>query len=235
MFVSQLVAIFLKFDADLLHLRKSFDRILALIPELEKVKAQEQSSAYSNLIHQLDVLRSRIFNALVKQVKTLGNSGLKSFAPHLEVMNRLLDKHGRDIAGDVQNSKTKRINDFLIDITASPEIMAAISALNLIVFIDELRAANTEFASKYLLRTETDAEIEVIDAHAIRSEMDDALTAFFDAFEFCSMEYEGVDYKTPALKLNEHISHYKTELKARETRRKNGKNTNTENHIMPKA
>ena len=73
MFVSQLVAIFLKFNAEILHLKKSFDRVMALMPELEKVRAQELGSIYSNLIHQLDVQRSKIFHAFVKQVSNLEN------------------------------------------------------------------------------------------------------------------------------------------------------------------
>ncbi len=235
MFVSQLVAIFSKFNAELLHLKKTFDRILALMPELDKVRAQDQDSEFSNLIHQLDVLRGQIFNALVKQVKNLGNSGLKSFTPQLEVLNRLLDKHGRDISGDGQNAKTKRLNDFLSDITASPEITAAIAALHLTLFVDELRTANTEFASKYILRTETEAEAETVDTDAIRSEMNEAITTFFDAFELYSLEYDELDYATPAAKINEQTSYYKTELKARDTRRKNGKNTNSEDPITPKA
>jgi hypothetical protein len=235
MFVSQLVAIFSKFNAELLHLKKTFDRILALIPELDKVRAQDQDSEFSNLIHQLDVQRSQIFNALVKQVKNLGSSGLKSFSSQLDLLNRLLDKHGRDISGDGQNAKTKRLNDFLSDITASPGITAAVSTLHLTLFVDELRTANTEFASKYILRTETKAEAEIVDSEAIRSETNEAITTFFDAFELYSLEYDDVDYASPAAKINELTSHYKTELKARDTRRKNGKNTNTEDPITPKA
>lgn len=234
MFVSQLVAIFIKFNAEILHLKKSFDRVLALMPELEKVRAQDLGSVYSNLIQQLDVQRSKIYHAFVKQVGNLEKSGLKSFIPYLEIINRLLDKHGRDIDSVGQNAKTKRLNDFLSDINASTEITAAIAALGLTLFIDELGTANTEFNSKFVLRTETDAKTEIVDAHAIRAESDKALIAFFDGFEFCSTEYEELDYKTPASKLNELIAHYKTELKARDTRRANGKDTTTEEPIAPK-
>jgi len=235
MFVSQLVVIFLKFDAELLHLKKSFDRLVALLPDLDKVRAQEQGSIYSNLVSDLNIQRTRIFVALVKQVKNLEKSGIASFATHVNLLNGLLDKHGRDIATANYNSKTKRLNDFLNDTTSSDEISAAISGLNLSLLVDELRNANNEFASKYIVRIENDTEIEAVDTHAIRTETDKALLDFFNAFEFCSVEYDELDYKTPALKLNEHISHYKTELKARETRRKNGKDTSTEAPIAPKA
>lgn len=53
-------------------------------------------------------------------------------------------------------------------------------------------------------------------------------------FEFCSTEYDDLDYQTPANELNEHVSYYKTQLKARETRRANGKDTSTEDPIVPR-
>ncbi|HEY6915857.1 MAG TPA: DUF6261 family protein [Paludibacter sp.] len=234
-FVSQLVAIFMKYNAELLHLKKSFERLKAFIPDLEKIKAQELSSAYSTLIHDLDVQRDNLFNAIVNQVKNIEKSGLASLAGHVAVLNRLLDKHGRDIATVNYNAETKRLNDLLAEISSSTEISAAIAATNLNLFVDELRAVNTEFNSKFMQRTEDDAAIEVVDARAIRTESDKELIAFFEAFEFCSSEYDGLDYQTPANELNEHISYYKTQLKARDTRRANGKDITSETPIAEKV
>lgn len=53
--------------------------------------------------------------------------------------------------------------------------------------------------------------------------IDMVLTAFFDAFEIFSAEYDDVDYQTPANEMNEFISHYKIQLKARTTHRHEGK------------
>ncbi len=235
MFVSQFVAIFLKYNAELLHLKKSFERLNAFMPDLAKIKAQELSSAYSNLIHDLDVQRDNLFKAIVNQVKNIEKSGLSSLSAHVAVLNRLLDKHGRDIASDNYNSETKRLNDLLAEISASTEISAAITAAGLNSFVDQLRAVNREFNNKFMQRTEDDAAVEAVDARAIRTEADKALIAFLDAFEFCSSEYDDLDYQTPANELNEHISYYKTQLKARETRRNSGKDTNSEDPIAPAA
>ena len=75
------------------------------------------------------------------------------------------------------------------------------------------------------------SSVEKVDAEAIRAQTDKALTAFFEAFEFCSTEYEELDYQTPANKMNELISHYKTQLKARQTRRHEGQDVQTEDPI----
>jgi len=91
---------------------------------------------------------------------------------------------------------------------------------------------NTQFANLYLQRAEEDADKEKVDTRAIRTETDKTLTAFFNAFEFCSSEYDEPDYKTPANRLNEVIDLYKTQLKARATRRKAGVDVSKEPAIV---
>jgi len=234
MFISQLVAILLKYNLDALQLRKSFDRLVALTPELDKIVAQDLSSAYSNKIRDLDAQRDNLFAVIVSMVKNLEKSGIATLAPHVELLKRLLDKHGRDIAEASYSAETKRLNDFLVEISTNANLMAAITATNLALFIDQLRTVNTEFASKFMTRVEESSTSEVINAHIIRRVSDKTLTSFFDAIEFCSSEYEDLDYVTPANELNELITYYKTMLKARESRRMAGKDTSVEAPIEPK-
>jgi hypothetical protein len=235
MFVSQSVAIFMKYNAQALRLSKSFDRLLALIPDLDKIKAQDLGSAYSNMMRALDVQRDNLFSAIVSMVKNLEKSGIISLAPHVTLLKRLLDKHGRDISEAGYSAETKRLNDFLADIATSPDLMTAITATNLTLFIDQLRTINTEFAAKFMVRVEESSATEVVNASQIRTQSDKALLAFFNAIEFCSTEYEDLDYTTPANELNELITYYKTMLKARESRRLAGKDTSVEPPIEPKA
>ena len=116
MFVSQSVAIFMKYNAQALRLNKSFDRLLALIPDLDKIKAQDLGSTYSNMIRDLDVQRDNLFSAIVSMVKNLEKSGIIALAPHVTLLKRLLDKHGRDISEAGYSAETKRLNDFLSSI-----------------------------------------------------------------------------------------------------------------------
>ena len=231
-FVSQLVAIFLKYNPDALHLKKAFERLRALMPQLAKIKAQELSNVLSNKLLDLDNERDALFNAIVAQVKNMGKLNLASIAAQVVVMNRFLDIHGRDIASANYNAETKRINDMLADFSAKEDVKAAAEGLNLTVFFQQLTTVNTQFANLFLQRTEDDAATETVDARSIRTETDKVLIAFFDAFEFCSSEYEELDYQTPANEMNKLISYYKTQLKTRATRRSAGKDVHTEDPIV---
>jgi hypothetical protein len=231
LFVNQLVIIFLKYPVEALHLTKAFARVTALLPQLAKIKAQELSNAISDQLRDLDNERDTLIKGIVAQVKVLGKLSLASVAPHVVVLNRLLDIHRRDIASANYSSETERLDDLLKDYDAKPDVQAAAVALNLKILFDQLQVVNTQFATLFLQRTAEEAAVEVVDAHAIRMETDKALTAFFDAFEFCSSEYEELDYETPANEMNDLINYYKAQLKARITRRNSGKDVSTEKPI----
>ncbi|MDD5184228.1 MAG: DUF6261 family protein [Paludibacter sp.] len=235
MFVSQIVAIFLKFGAEALHLKKSFDRVQALMPEIVKIKAQELGNVISNQLADLNTERRTLIVSISDQVKMFGKLSMPSLAQQVVIMNRFLDKHGRDIGNTNYNSNTDRFNDLLIDYDANTEVKAAAAAMLLVILFDHLQEINTQFATLYLQRSDENSSVEKVDAEAIRAEMDKTLTAFYDAFEFCSTEYEDLDYQTPADKMNELITHYKTQLKARETRRHEGKDVHTEDPITAPA
>lgn len=227
-FVSQLVAIFLKYQPEVLHLKKAFERLTAFMPEIAKIKAQELGNVISNQLADLNNERKTLIKSIINQVKTFGKLSIPGMAQHVAVLNRFLDKHGRDLGESNYSSNSERFDDLLSDYDANAEVRAAVTALHLVILFDQLRTVNTQFTSLFLQRTEENAAVEVVDAREIRTETDKALIAFFNAFEFCSTEYDELDYRTPANEINELISHYKSQLKARATRRNEGKDVHTE-------
>ena len=227
MFVSQIVAIVLKYQPEVLHLKKAFERLTAFMPDLANIKAQELGNAISNQLADLNTERKTLIKGIAEQVKTFGRLSL-SVAPHVEVLTRFLNKHGKDIGESNYNDNTDKFNKLLADYDASADVKAAVAELNMTILIEHLRDINTLFATLYLQRTHEDSAVETVDARAIRTEVDKVLTAFFDTFEIFSTEYDTLDYQTPANELNELITNYKTQLKARTTRRNAGKEVHTE-------
>ncbi len=232
MFVNQIVGIVKKYDTSELHLTKSFQGITLKLPVLEKIKAHEMSNVISNQLLELDNERDTLFNAISAQVKTMEKLSLPSIVPHVKVLNHFLDIHGRDIASANYNSETKRITDFLKDYDAKPEVKTAVEGLNLKLWFDQLSIVNTEFDKLFLQRTGENGTTEKIDSRSIRIITDKAVFSFFDAIEFCANEYEELDYSTMANELNDLILYYKTQLKARSTRRQTGKDVSTETAIV---
>ena len=227
-FVNQVVDVFVKYDSEKLHLQKAFVKLLNVLPDLEKVKAQELSNALSNSLQELGNDRANLIKAIFMNAKILGRLTLPSVAPHIVVLKRFLKIHGSDISDANYNSATERTIKLLVDYEAKADVKAAAEAAGLKLLFDNLSVVNTQFANLYLQRAEEDADKEIVDTRTIRSETDKILTTFFNAFEFCSSEYDEPDYTTPANRLNEVIDLYKTQLKARATRRKAGEDVSKE-------
>lgn len=221
-FVNQVVKIFVKYNPETLHLQRAFGKLLNLLPELEKVKAQELSNAHSNSLQELDNDRAILIKAIFMNAKILGRLRLLSVIPHVVVLKRFLKIHGRDIATANYNSATKRTSDLLTDYESKAEVKFAVETLSLKMLFDQLNILNTQFKNLFLQRTEEDSATEKIDSRAIRKETNKILTAFFRALEFCSSEYNESDYTTPANELNELIDFYNTQFKARAIRSKAG-------------
>ena len=230
-FVNQIVAIFAIYDPEALHLKKAFGKLLNVLPDLEKVKAQEVSNALSKPLQELDNERDTLLNAIVAQVKAMGKLTMSSIAPHVIVVKRFLDIHGRDIAKANYNSATDRTTKMLADYDAKADVKNAVAALNLAILFDQLSIVNTQFDNLFLQRSHDDVATEKVDARAIRTKTDKALNSFFNGFEFCSDEYDELDYQTPATEMNNMIAYYKTQLKARATRRCEGKDVSKEDPI----
>jgi len=228
LFVSQLVAILQKYKPELLHLKKAFEKLFALTPMVAKIKAQELSNEMSNSLQELDTERDILVKAIITNVKAIGKLSIKSAPPHVLVMKRFLKVHGSDIVKANYHSATKLTTDLLTDYDNSEDVKTAVDALSLRIYFDHLKTVNDQFAEMYLQRNEDDAAVEKVDSRAIRIETDKALTDLLNAFEFCSSEYEDLDYVAPANELNELIGRYKSDLKARATRSKEEKNVSKE-------
>lgn len=225
LFIKQTIEIGSKYDVDALHLKKSFNRLNDCLPSVEKIRAHESKSEHSKSLQELDEERDAILRAINNQAVNYATINITSIKTNVEILNRFLDKHGRDIATDTYNAETKRIDDMIDDYENNSTAKDAIGALNMAFLFDELKVINTEFAKTFMLRTEEAATTEKVETLKIRTETDKALTIFFNGIEFLSTEYDNLDYTALAKELNDLLMHYRILLKARNTRRINGKET----------
>ena len=225
LFIKQTIEIGSKYDVDALHLKKSFNRLNDCLSAVEKIRAQESKSEHSKSLQESDEERDALLRTIINQAVNYSAINIANIKANVEILNRFLDKHGRDIATDTYNAETKRIDDLLDDYENNSIAKDAIGALNMAFLFDQLKIINTEFAKTFMLRTEEAATTEKVETIKIRTETDKALTIFFNGIEFLSTEYDNLDYTALAKELNDLLMHYRILLKARNTRRINGKET----------
>lgn len=231
LFVNQTTGIVEKHSPDSLHLTRSFGKVKDTSPDIAKIKAKELSNTLSDELQELDNERDTLINGIIAQVRTIGKISKSGLAEFVVVLNHFFDQHGRDIASANYSSETKRLEDLLTDYDQKPQVKAASEGLHLSVFFEQLRVVNKQFADLFMERTEDDSVDEKVDVRGIRNKVDKVLIAFYNAIEFCSSEYEELDYSPLANELNGLYTYYNTQLKARATRRNKGGDTGSEKPI----
>jgi hypothetical protein len=234
-FIKQLIAVITKYKPESLHLKKAFEKLTDFLPDIEKIKAQEQSNIISRILSTLDAERDILYNVIVAQVKTLGKVNLPAITPHVDIMKHFIEIHGDDIADAPYNAETKRLNDVKAGYDSKADVKNAAESLNLAVLFNQLFIVNAKFDEQFMQRTEEEAGAEKINVRETRKEIDKVLIEFYESAEHCSREYEELDYATLFNELNKLTGYYKTQLKARATRRESGKDVSSEPPIeLPK-
>ena len=230
-FITQIVDIFKSFDADALHLLKALGALLAMLPDLAKLQAQEMGSTITQELIELDAAREAMFISIVEQLRGHARGALAALAEHVKVMVHFFDVQGRDIAREGYNEETQRLVDLFKAYDANPKVQAAAAALNLTAYFDQLRANNEQFDAKFGERNKEKANIEHVDSEAIRAATTPVLKDLYGSIEHCSREYDKLDYTGLANEINNLTTYYETQLHARAARRKNGVDVSKEKPI----
>jgi hypothetical protein len=219
MFVQQVIATLDAFNWENLHLPNTYSRLKARLHDVNKIKIQVAGSADTEPLREMDVQRDDIFIGISASVRNFMRMNFGQYALFATLLNRLLEKYGRNLTTDNYNSETMRIKEMMAEYTATPEYQEAAQALNLVPMFSQLHEVNTSFATKFMARTAKEATVADVDIRSIRLATDKALSEMLKAMEAFSGEYNELDYTTPAAALNELLDYYRNLLKTREGRR----------------
>ena len=224
LFVKQLINIINKYFPDALHLTRALGGVTSMVPQLEKIRAKEKRNALTQQLKEIDKSRDNYIRVIHAQVKNIGKLNLLITDAFVKTISRLLEKYGHDLATANYPTESQQIIALLTAYNASQELKTAAEGLNIAQYFDALDEANSQFEEIFMARIKIKASTEKVDSLAIRLVTDIRLTEFYKAIEYCSREYDDLDYATPVAELNHLISYYKTVLKRRATRRKTRKN-----------
>ncbi len=225
-----------KYDMQGMKLGRSFGILSSFRPRLQAMKVYIRKNKKIEAAGLLDSERDTLVKAFRGVVKAQVDVELPQVKPYCALLNELLDNHKtQTIAGDGLSTETERLNNLEKDIVAGQEIQAAITALNLQDIVARMFDANREYEALFREIIADKSVTEHIDIPVLRRECNKALGQFFDAIQYCAFEHEDIDYTGLVNEINQLNNYYRTQLKARATRRKNGKDTDKEDPIVPPA
>lgn len=230
----QTVSICEKHDMQSLHLEKSFGELISFRPSIESLTVYLRKNTKQTQISELDFERDTLANAVVRTVRGIEHVTLPQVRSHYETLEALLSKHSlKTVATDTRAAETERLQRFETDVNADDAVQTAFAALGLTPVITRLFETNREYEATFREYIADKSLEQHVDVSLLRRNCSKALIQFLDAVQYSAYVYEEPDY-TPLIneliKLNQY---YIQQLKARATRRKNGKATGEEPPIPP--
>jgi hypothetical protein len=232
----QTISICGKYDMKSLHLEKSYDELVSYQPALDSLTVYMRKNAKLTQAGKVEVERDLLINTVTHIVKGYEYTVLPEIQPHYEVLNELLTKHkARTIAKSSRAAETERLQVLEADINASQPAQIALAALGLTPVVTRLFEANRKYETLFREYIAEKGEEQRIDVVAQRRGCSKSLVQFFDAVQYSAYIYEELDYMPLINELTKLHKYYTAQLKARITRRKNGKNTSEEPPIQPMA
>ncbi|KQR93717.1 hypothetical protein ASG01_07570 [Chryseobacterium sp. Leaf180] len=132
--------------------------------ELEQLFKKAMANDRTQAIMLLDERRDDAINGITAFLQGYSYHFQEDKKQNAQKLLANMELYGSGIARQNYQSETATINSLIMDFAGKPELAAAVTALNLQSWIDELQDANTLFGTEYLSRTQEygDANPETI-------------------------------------------------------------------------
>ncbi|MDR0420921.1 MAG: DUF6261 family protein [Prevotellaceae bacterium] len=215
------------------QLQKRMDALKALLPELDKIEAQERKWHDAKQLDEYERLRDSYVNTLIRTERTYSRVAVPGYEDASAKLTALFDKHGRDIADDRNTAETQRLYNLAEDIDRTAGMIEALTVLALLPVYNAMKEANTHFDELWQRRNAELSEAEHVDSKAIRAACVKALNALYDGIEYWAAESENTAWKPLIDEISRLGTYYQQQIKARTTRRKNSENSENEPLIQP--
>jgi hypothetical protein len=202
-----------------LNVVNAYTALLIINQSIEQLFKTDQSNPLTEELQNLDARRDDAINGITQVINGYTYHFDETIKAYANKLNEHLALFGTGIAKDNYQSETATLRNIITDWTDKPLLADAITALNLGSWKTELATANTNFAIKYLERTQ---DLGAVSYDTIKAKRLEAATAFYglrnkiDAYFTIS---EGAEpYAKTINELNALIDQYNLLL----TNRKNG-------------
>lgn len=225
-FIFDFLNIVEKNDPDTLKVRNQYDSLKAMADELEGLFKLSQSSLITGEIEALDLRRDRAIIGISTVATGFTYHPNEELAKHGKVLEAHFAVFGNNITRDNYLSQTASIRNIVNDWENKAEYEAALTALGMMNWKAELKAANDEFYEAYTRRNE---EFAKANPDSLYSKRKDANAAYYKLRDRLNGHYEVNDganpWATVSSLANQSISNYNALLARRGTTTATGEET----------
>ena len=217
-FIKDSLSITLANNPVTLNVKPQYDNLQLGLAALEALFVTEQGSAITEQVTAQDLRRDNAITGITTLVNAYSYHFEPATATHAKNISWQIGQYGNGVARENYQSETSIINGIITDFNTKPELVAAITALQLTPWKLELEAANDAFNAAYLLRTQQlgAASPDTILATRLETnskyyEMRDFINSYF------TINKGAAPYAKTSGELNALIDQYNTMLAGRNT------------------
>lgn len=216
-FIKSSLAITRANDPVALKVKPQYDDLQAKLVMMEGLFLTEQGSFITPEVTALDIRRDRAVTGLTLAANAYTYYFDPVIARHAGILSRQIAQYGGGIARENYQAETTIIENLLVDLGSNPGLAAAIAALRLGDWKDELEAANKAFSDTYIQRTQqlgaaTDRD-KLPDIRLEANESYYRLRDFIDSYYVITSGAE--PYAKTTKELNALLSQYNTMMAGR--------------------
>jgi hypothetical protein len=223
-----------KYNNENMYLGKSYSELSSFRQALESLQVNVRKNEKMTRLGKLDTERGTLIRCVNNVVNDFEDIDIPEISESYEVLSALLNKHKtKTIASDSRTSETERLQKLETDVNASYSALAAFEKFGLQTVVNRLFASNREYDALFREYIADESAKERVDVTELRRNCTKALGQYLDAVQYCAFAYEHIDYRPLINELKQLSAYYNQQLKARATRRKNGKTTDEEPPIEP--
>jgi hypothetical protein len=153
-FIKDFCKIVLDNNPGKLNVQAQYDKLQQDLAATEALYKLEQGSALTEAITVKDARRDKAITGFALTTEGFTYHFNADLAKHAGLLSRAIKQYGSGIARENYQAETAIIDNLLGDFNSQPQLQAAIDALGLKDWKEELAAANADFSATYLLRTQ---------------------------------------------------------------------------------
>ncbi|MEY8860822.1 DUF6261 family protein [Tenacibaculum singaporense] len=139
-------------DVDALALTNPTNELTTIVNRIDSLYQQVQGSSLTQEIIALDTRRDKAITGIRTLVSAYTNHFNEATISAAKALLATINTYGTDIARKSYQEQTAILDSISKDFETEPELIQAISLLDIATWVAELKNANTEFSAKYIER-----------------------------------------------------------------------------------
>lgn len=226
--VNNVVLVVSKHNPDACYIRGFYDYLLEVQSQNSKLSVTNRKTEESIKLQSLKKRRYTVLSAIIGQTKNLEKVNLPEHANALSTVTLFIDGFFGKIRKDVSKIKTERVKQLFAQLDSDFALQTAMQNVGLTPYLNELRDIQLNIDDKSAKNIEQNAaRPKLKDTQEVIAKIRLALNNLLRGIEFGVHAHPNVDYTPLINELNELLTKYRSEIKAKATRTKNAATDNS--------